>query len=75
MDRQPHVCVIDWFGVSYDGTMPNIDVRMRRDLVWSFPGRAAESLRPWSLPTGGMGSIFSIDKISQSLIVESKGQL
>jgi hypothetical protein len=24
MDRQPHVCVIDWFGVSYDGTMPNI---------------------------------------------------
>ena len=24
MERQPHVCVIDWFGVSYDGTMPNI---------------------------------------------------
>ena len=24
MERQPHVCPIDWFGVSYDGTMPNI---------------------------------------------------
>lgn len=21
MERQRHVCVIDWFGVNYDGTM------------------------------------------------------
>jgi hypothetical protein len=24
MERQRHVCVIDWFGVNYDGTMPTI---------------------------------------------------
>ena len=24
MERQRHVCVIDWFGVNYDGTVPTI---------------------------------------------------
>jgi hypothetical protein len=24
MERPHHVCVIDWFGVSYDGIMPSV---------------------------------------------------
>jgi len=35
MERQSHVCVIDWFGVNYDGTMPTIHGSGAED---KFPG-------------------------------------
>ena len=37
MERQRHVCVIDWFGVSYDGTMPSIVFACNENWFGVFP--------------------------------------
>ena len=37
MERQRHVCVIDWFGVNYDGTMPTILLACDENWFALFP--------------------------------------
>jgi hypothetical protein len=37
MERQRHVCVIDWFGVSYDGTMPSVVFACDENWFGLFP--------------------------------------
>jgi len=58
MKRQRHICVIDWFGVSFDGVMPERFVDMWRDLVRSFPGRAAEPAGPGVYRLAGRAELF-----------------
>jgi hypothetical protein len=37
MERQSYVCVIDWFGVNYDGTMPTILLAREENWFALFP--------------------------------------
>src|SRR5437879_1143224 len=37
MERKRHVCVIDWFGVSYDGTMPSVVFACDENWFGLFP--------------------------------------
>jgi hypothetical protein len=37
MERQRHICVIDWFGVNYDGTMPTILLACDENWFGLFP--------------------------------------
>ena len=66
MERQRHICVIDWFGVNYDGTMPTILLACEENWFGLFPV-APPNPRPWSLPTGRTDQIVSIDKIAQGI--------
>ena len=65
MERQRHVCVIDCFGVNYDGTMPTILLACDENSVCSLSGRAAKSPGPRVCRLRRTGQIVSIDKISQ----------
>ena len=49
MERQRHVCVIDCFGVNYDGTMPTILLACDENSVALFPV-APPNPPPSSLP-------------------------
>ena len=68
MERQRHVCVIDSFGVNYDGTMPTICSHATRIGLLSYRSRRPIP-RPSSLPIGRTGQIVSIDKIARSTIL------
>ena len=37
MERPRHVCVIDWFGVNYDGTMPTFFLACHGNWFRLFP--------------------------------------
>jgi hypothetical protein len=37
MERQRHVCVIDWFGMSYDGMMPETVLACDENWFAPFP--------------------------------------
>jgi hypothetical protein len=68
MERQRHVCVIDWFGVNYDGTMPTILLACEENCLLYFRSRRPIP-RPSSLPIGRTGQIVSIDKIARRRIL------
>jgi len=68
MERPRHVCVIDWFGVNYDGPCrPFSSHATGIGFVYSRSRRQIP--RPWNLPMGRTGQMVSIDKISQRMIV------
>ena len=83
MERQRHVCVIDWFGVNYDGTMPTILLACDENWLPSLPTIllacdenwfalfpvAPPIPRPSSLPIDRTGQIVSIDKIARRRIL------
>ena len=57
MERQRHVCVIDWFGVNYDGTMPTILLACDENSC-SLSGRAAKSPALESADCAGRAKLF-----------------
>ena len=71
MERQRHVCVIDWFGVNYDGTMPTILLACEEN--WFALFRVAPpNPRPSSLPIGRTAKLFLSIKLGTE---SSKGRL
>jgi hypothetical protein len=52
MERQRHACVIDWFGVNYDGTMPTILLACDENWVALFPVAPPPALESADWPDG-----------------------
>jgi hypothetical protein len=67
MEKQRHVCVIDWFGVNYDGIMPTILLACDENGLVSF--RSRRQIHPiiWNrIQRDGLISFFEGREFSSS---------
>ena len=71
MDMQPGVCVIDLFGMSYDGTLPSI-VFACDEIWWTFCGCTAKSSQPRVCRSSG-GAALSLSLKAVSVSSDASG--